>query len=96
MGFARKQCKPPASQSAVCPKCGHVRDGLLDSAQSGGNKEAQEGDCTVCAKCIAVLVFQSDLTLAEMTEDKKNSLAPEEQAILELHREFTRKYSPFS
>ena len=94
MGFARNNPTPPASH-AVCPKCGHARDGTLDSLQTDDDRETQEGDCTVCAKCITVLVFQSNLTMIEMTEEELDSFSSEEKEALTFAIEFTRKYSPF-
>ena len=87
-----------ASHGAVCPKCGHARDGRLDSLQVSNRKESKPkaNDCTVCAKCAAVLIFQADMTLVEMTEDEKKELSSEDREQMEAVQEYTRKYSPFS
>ncbi len=95
MGFTRKNPTPPASQNAVCPKCGHARDGALDSLQTDSGEEVHKDDCTICAKCDAILIFQSDLTMVEMTQDEFDGLPADNQEALRHVQELNRKYSPF-
>ena len=53
----------------TCPKCDKVLDG---ATHAGGEDDAvpTPGDISICLYCVAILQFQEDLSLNELSEEE--------------------------
>lgn len=61
----------------TCPKCGKK----LDGATSGDNPDEeimpQKYDLSICLYCVAVLQYEEDLSLRELSDDELGKLPSE-------------------
>jgi hypothetical protein len=80
------------TRMSYCPKCGYK----FDSATSFEGEAPKAGDISICFECVALLVFNPDLTLhaitdAELAEFKRE--APKQYRQMEKLRQGVESFS---
>ena len=74
----------PTNKESRCPVCRHITSGATNITNTDDKEVPREGDVTVCLHCASPSVFNSDLTLHQLTSEDWGRLSPMEQRELEV------------
>lgn len=78
--------------SSDCPKCKKKLDAV--SAVDGHDQVPVENDITICSGCSAVLVYQKDLSLSELSKEDIEGLPQELKDQIGTAQEFLKRFKP--
>lgn len=79
-------------KSSDCPKCKKKLDAA--SAVDGHDQVPVENDITICSGCSAVLVYQKDLSLSELSKEDIEGLPQELKDQIGTAQEFLKRFKP--
>ena len=79
-------------ESTECPNCKKKLD--VVSAVDGYDRLPIENDITICSNCSAVLVYEKDLSLSELSDDQISNLPEELKSQINMAKDFLKRFKP--